>query len=221
MTSRDRGHPPATREADFRKRETHTLLALAHFGVFSCKLVCAMAESFQLCPTLCDPTDGNPPGSSVHGIFQAKNTGVGCHALLKGTCLSQGLNPRLLQLLHCRRILYRWAIMEDLSYKHTLSWLLHWRIVASVRWTLFSEMAGIQGNVSPKKYTSKNFCLNMLEFHTNTWGRFGNSGKQNKAKFKKAPYKTALFSSQRSHSTNLALNYWHAEPQEFILYTYS
>lgn len=41
------------------------------------------------------------------------------------------------------------------------------------------------------------------------------------AKFKKAPYKTALFSSQKSHSTNLALNYWHAEPQEFILYTYS
>ena len=22
--------------------------------------------------TLCDPGDGNPPGSSVHGIFQAK-----------------------------------------------------------------------------------------------------------------------------------------------------
>jgi len=54
MTSRDRGHPPATQEADFRKRETHTLLALAHFGVFSYKLVCAMAESFQSCPTLCD-----------------------------------------------------------------------------------------------------------------------------------------------------------------------
>ena len=35
MTSRDRGHPPATQEADFRKTETHTMLALAHFGVFS------------------------------------------------------------------------------------------------------------------------------------------------------------------------------------------
>ena len=57
MTSRDRGHPPATQEADFRKRETHVLLALAHFGVFSYKLVCAMAESFQSCPTLCDPMD--------------------------------------------------------------------------------------------------------------------------------------------------------------------
>ena len=26
----------------------------------------------QLCPTLCDPTDCSPPGSSVHGILQAR-----------------------------------------------------------------------------------------------------------------------------------------------------
>ena len=25
-----------------------------------------------LCPTLCNPSDSSPPGSSVHGIFQAK-----------------------------------------------------------------------------------------------------------------------------------------------------
>ena len=25
----------------------------------------------QLCPTLCDPMDCNPPGSSVHGTLQA------------------------------------------------------------------------------------------------------------------------------------------------------
>ena len=25
----------------------------------------------QLCPILCDPMDCSPPGSSVHGIFQA------------------------------------------------------------------------------------------------------------------------------------------------------
>ena len=27
---------------------------------------------FQLCPTLCDPTDCSSPGSSVHGIFQER-----------------------------------------------------------------------------------------------------------------------------------------------------
>jgi len=26
----------------------------------------------QSCPTLCDPVDHNPPGSSVHGILQAR-----------------------------------------------------------------------------------------------------------------------------------------------------
>ena len=29
-------------------------------------------EVAQLCPTLCDPTDCNLSGSSVHGIFQAR-----------------------------------------------------------------------------------------------------------------------------------------------------
>ena len=29
----------------------------------------AAAKSLQLCLTLCDPTDGSPPGSSVQGIL--------------------------------------------------------------------------------------------------------------------------------------------------------
>ena len=29
-------------------------------------------KSFQSCPTLCDPIDGSPPGSSVPGILQAR-----------------------------------------------------------------------------------------------------------------------------------------------------
>ena len=32
----------------------------------------AAAESLQSCPTLCDPTDGSPPGSPVPGILQAR-----------------------------------------------------------------------------------------------------------------------------------------------------
>ena len=32
----------------------------------------AAAKSLQSCPTLCDPIDGSPPGSSVPGIFQAR-----------------------------------------------------------------------------------------------------------------------------------------------------
>ena len=32
----------------------------------------AAARSLQSCPTLRDPMDGSPPGSSVHGILQAR-----------------------------------------------------------------------------------------------------------------------------------------------------
>ena len=30
------------------------------------------SEVAQLCPTLSDPMDCSPPGSSIHGIFQAR-----------------------------------------------------------------------------------------------------------------------------------------------------
>ena len=61
----------------------------------------------QSCLTLCDPMDCILPGSSIHGDFLGKNTGVGCHFLLQGIFKTQGLNPHLLCLLHCRWILYR------------------------------------------------------------------------------------------------------------------
>ena len=32
----------------------------------------AAAKSLQLCPTLCNPRDGSPPGSPVPGILQAR-----------------------------------------------------------------------------------------------------------------------------------------------------
>ena len=32
----------------------------------------AAAKSLQSCPTLCDPVDGSPPGSSIPGILQAR-----------------------------------------------------------------------------------------------------------------------------------------------------
>ena len=32
----------------------------------------AVAKSLQSCPTLCDPIDGSPPGSTFPGILQAR-----------------------------------------------------------------------------------------------------------------------------------------------------
>ena len=36
------------------------------------KAAAAAAKSLQSCPTLCDPTDGSPPGSPIPGILQAR-----------------------------------------------------------------------------------------------------------------------------------------------------
>ena len=42
-----------------------------HF-LLQCMKVKSQSEVAQSCLTLCDPMDCSPPGSSVHGIFQAR-----------------------------------------------------------------------------------------------------------------------------------------------------
>ena len=47
-----------------------------------------------LCPTLCNLMDYSPPGSSVHGISQARilgNTGVGCKVISPGNLPDLGI----------------------------------------------------------------------------------------------------------------------------------
>ena len=63
--------------------------------------VCACLVT-QLCRTLCNPMDWSPPGPSVHGDSPGMNTGVGCHALSKGSFQPRDQTQGLL---HCRRIL--------------------------------------------------------------------------------------------------------------------
>jgi len=41
-------------------------------ALFKMGAAAATAKSLQSCPTLCDPRDGSPPGSSVPGILQAR-----------------------------------------------------------------------------------------------------------------------------------------------------
>ena len=43
------------------------------------------SEVAQSCPTLSDPMDCSPPGSSIHGIFQARILEWGAIALVQGS----------------------------------------------------------------------------------------------------------------------------------------
>ena len=67
-----------------------------------CVCVCVCVLVTLLCPTLCNPMDCSSPGSSVHGILQAR--------LLEWVTILQGIFPTQgsnLGLPHCRQILYR------------------------------------------------------------------------------------------------------------------
>ena len=46
--------------------------ALTFSQLCVCVCVCVCVLVAQSCPTLCDPIDCSPPGSSVHGILQAR-----------------------------------------------------------------------------------------------------------------------------------------------------
>ena len=49
------------------------MLSVYHFCMLSRAVIIIMrAKSLQSCPTLCDPIDCSLPGSSVHGILQAR-----------------------------------------------------------------------------------------------------------------------------------------------------
>ena len=51
----------------------YTSLNLLLFPLsYFCDKHLLISSCTQLCPTLCDPTDCSPPGSSVHGISQAR-----------------------------------------------------------------------------------------------------------------------------------------------------
>ena len=61
----------------------------------------------KLCPSLCDPMDSSPPGSSVRGIFQARILEWVAISFSRGSSWPRDWT---VVLLHPRWILYRWAI---------------------------------------------------------------------------------------------------------------
>ena len=68
--------------------------------------VCSVTQS---CLTLCNPMDCSLPGSSVHGIFQARILEWVAISFSRVIFLIQGLNVHLL---YCKWILYHWATWE-------------------------------------------------------------------------------------------------------------
>ena len=64
-----------------------TLFIFVEYSILVWTCLCLVTQS---CPTLWDPMEWSPPGSSVHGDSPGKKTRVGCHALLQGIFPTQG-----------------------------------------------------------------------------------------------------------------------------------
>ena len=62
----------------------------------------AFATSLQSCLTLCDPMDCSPPGSSVHGILQARILEWVARPFSRGSSRPRDWTHVSLCLLHCR-----------------------------------------------------------------------------------------------------------------------
>ena len=77
------------------------------------------------CPTVCDPTECSPPGSSVHGTLQARILGWVAISSFPppGVGLSTpGIGPHLLHLLH-------WQVDSFTT------WAMYWHVKRSPQWS--------------------------------------------------------------------------------------
>ena len=69
------------------KEQCSSLKLFKDACVCACVRACMLVA--QSCPTLCNPMDNSPPGSSVHGILQARI--LGSHSILQGIFPTPGI----------------------------------------------------------------------------------------------------------------------------------
>ena len=90
------------------------LILMNHFAVhqeLTQHGVCA--KSLQSCPTLCHSTDYSPPGSSVHGVLQARM--LEWVAMPSSRASSRPRDQALIFYVSCtgRQVLYHWCHLGD------------------------------------------------------------------------------------------------------------
>ena len=113
------------------------------------------SEDVQSCPTLCDPVDWSPSGSSIH--FPGQNTVVGSHFLLQGNFPIQGSNP---DLLHCTWNLWhlshreclikiRTTVNRKISTTASLTTLNPWTVYITTNWGKLLERWECQTTILP------------------------------------------------------------------------
>ena len=93
-----------------------------------CMKVKSESEVAQSCPTLSDPMDCSPPGSSVHGIFQARVLEWAAIAF------SEGMLFRKMTVVSSFRICHSYRALR--CHEHNSPWRVHiqWMITEGELW---------------------------------------------------------------------------------------
>ena len=94
-----------------------------HF-LLQCTKVKRESEVTQSCPTLSDPMDCSPPGSSIHGIFQARVLEWGAIEIKKTKTLQNKFNPKKFKICTLRTIKHCWKKLRLGQYTVRMSILL-------------------------------------------------------------------------------------------------
>ena len=81
---------------DIKDKQRMCQQSLHHQGVCVCRRVHTCTRMLNRVRLFCDPVDCSPPGSSVHGILQARILEFFQHSLLQGIFPAQGSNTCLL-----------------------------------------------------------------------------------------------------------------------------
>ena len=122
----------------------------------------------QLWLTLCDPMDCSLPGSSVHGVFQARILEWVAISSPRGS-FQQGWKLSLLPLWHCRRILYCWASKEAQQGQQGPC-ILSWGCCNKLPQTEWHGAVGMPSITGLEANCSKSRCHHG-RFLLEAWGR--------------------------------------------------
>ena len=131
----------------------------------------AAAKSLQSCPTLCDPIDGSPPGSSPWDS-PGKNTGVGCHFLLQCMKSESEVTQSCLTLSDPMDCSPPGSSVHEIFQARVLEWgaitlcLSHLCILEA--WNLYSTGPQIEWNFAPTWMTPK--ILLKFDLNDEIWG---------------------------------------------------
>ena len=158
--------------------------------------VCLLSQS---CPTLSKPMVCSPPGSSIHGILQARILEWVAISFSRGSSPSRDRTPSLLCLLHCRQILY-------LLNHQKRGWVM---LLKSQPDLLLFQLLWIQ----------KRFCPLLIPCMNSSWASWWLSDKESACQcrrcrfdpwIRKIPWirkwqPTPVFLSGKSHGQNMSL----------------